>query len=305
MFDEQDRQYFYNEFKNNGYEVGSYDDFKKDLNNKEDRDWYYNEAKNMGYDVGTQADFDKMVLEPAASAPSGGGKQVVASAHASTEAKPQVAQPVAKPVAEKPQVQPSSSNEGGIISQALGMMPKVDAGNIGKEQKMGGMIANMLLGDNIQQPQDNNQQVQHPNQENAPATEQPKPTVKDVDAITGAAPVQQVDAIYNKYVGKGDALSETMYDLMASGQAQNQEEAQNMAMGAMNRAASRLAQRTTDEFVSKLGDTVEGLDEAVMNGWHSHAVQDNLKKMASQYGIMNSVAVDENGQYITQTNGYD
>lgn len=307
MFDEQDRQYFYNEFKNNGYEVGSYDDFKKDLNNKEDRDWYYNEAKNMGYDVGTQADFDKMVLEPASSTSTGGGKQVVASAtaHASTEAKPQVVQPVAKPVAEKPQVQSSSSNEGGIISQALGMMPKVDAGNIGKEQKMGGMIANMLLGDNIQQPQDNNQQVQQPNQENAPSTEQPKPTAKDVDATTGAAPVQQVDAIYNKYVGKGDALSETMYDLMASGQAQNQEEAQNMAMGAMNRAASRLAQRTTDEFVSKLGDTVEGVDEAVMNGWHSHVVQDNLKKMASQYGIMNSVALDENGQYITQTNGYD
>lgn len=192
-----------------------------------------------------------------------------------------------------------------LISQALGMMPKVDAGNIGREQKMGGMITSMLLGDNMQQPQDNNQQVQHSNQENALATEQPKPTVKDVDAITGAAPVQQVDAIYNKYVGKGDALSETMYDLMASGQAQNQEEAQSMAMGAMNRAANRLAQRTTDEFVSKLGDTVEGVDEAVMNGWHSHAVQDNLKKMASQYGIMNSVALDETGQYITQTHGYD
>ena len=191
-----------------------------------------------------------------------------------------------------------------LISQALGMMPKVDAGNIGREQKMGGMITSMLLGGNMQ-PQDNNQQVQHSNQENAPATEQPEPTVKDVDAITGAAPVQQVDAIYNKYVGKGDALSETMYDLMASGQAQNQEEAQSMAMGAMNRAANRLAQRTTDEFVSKLGDTVEGVDEAVMNGWHSHAVQDNLKKMASQYGIMNSVALDETGQYITQTHGYD
>lgn len=193
----------------------------------------------------------------------------------------------------------------GIISQALGMFSNVDAGNIGKEQKVGGMIANMLLGDNMQQPHDNNQQVQKLNQDNVPATEQTKPTAKDADAITSAAPVQQVDAIYNKYVGKGDALSETMYDLMASGQAKNQEEAQSMAMGAMNRAASRLAQRTTDEFVSKLGDTVEGVDEAVMNGWHSHAVQDNLKKLASQYGIMNNVAVDENGQYITQTNGYD
>jgi site-specific DNA-cytosine methylase len=193
----------------------------------------------------------------------------------------------------------------GIISQALGMFSNVDAGNVGKEQKVGGMIANMLLGDNMQQPHDNNQQVQHLNQDNVPTTEQTKPTAKDADAITSAAPVQQVDAIYNKYVGKGDALSETMYDLMASGQAQNQEEAQNMAMGAMIRAASRLAQRTTDEFVSKLGDTVEGVDEAVMNGWHSHAVQDNLKKLASQYGIMNNIAVDENGQYITQTNGYD
>ena len=191
-----------------------------------------------------------------------------------------------------------------LISQALGMMPKVDAGNIGREQKMGGMITSMLLGGNeqqaqpLQQPQDNNQQVQQ--------TEQTQQiSAKDVDATTGAAPVQQVDAVYNKYVGKGDALSETMYDLMQSGQAQNQEEAQQMAMGAMNRAASRIAQRTTDEFVSKLGDTVEGVDEAVMNGWHSHAVQDKLKKLASQYGIMNSVAVDENGQYITQTNGYD
>ena len=193
----------------------------------------------------------------------------------------------------------------GIISQALGMFSNVDAGNVGKEQKVGGMIANMLLGDNMQRPHDNNLQVQHLNQDNVPATEQTKPTVKDADAITSAAPVHQVDAIYNKYVGKGDALSETMYDLMASGQAKNQEEAQNMAMGAMNRAASRLAQRTTDEFVSKLGDTVEGVDEAVMNGWHSHAVQDNLKKLASQYGIMNNVAVDENGRYITQTNGYD
>ena len=121
MFDEQDRQYFYNEFKNNGYEVGSYDDFKKDLNNKEDRDWYYNEAKNMGYDVGTQADFDKMVLEPAPST-SGGGKQVDTSAttqsvgkKASTETKPQVAQPTKK--------QETTDKEPGLIAKALGMIP--------------------------------------------------------------------------------------------------------------------------------------------------------------------------------------
>lgn len=310
MFDEQDRQYFYNEFKNNGYEVGSYDDFKKDLNNKEDRDWYYNEAKNMGYDVGTLEDFDKMVLEPAPSS-SGGAQQVAASAttqsttqSASTETKPQVAQPAAKPAAEKPK----EDNRSWFTKWMTGSLPEEEKPETADKEP--GLIAKAL--DMIPTGVQTSNGTYQP----APAVPMPvvnenkkqqsqQPTVQQVDAMTGADPVRNVDAIYNKYVGKGDALSETMYDLMASGQAQNQEEAQSMAMGAMNRAASRLAQRTTDEFVSKLGDTVEGVDEAVMNGWHSHAVQDNLKKLASQYGIMNNVAVDENGRYITQTNGYD
>ena len=288
-----------------GYDdVGTEQEFRDYVSDSKNVATLYNALNEAGYDnFKDQKSLEtylsgKAPVAQKPSTPQSSGQS------ASVENKPQVAHPVANPIVEKPQVQPSSSNEGGLISQALGMMPKVDAGNIGREQKMGGMITSMLLGGNeqqaqpLQQPQDNNQQLQQ--------TEQTQQiSAKDVDAITGAAPVQQVDAIYNKYVGKGDALSETMYDLMASGQAQNQEEAQSMAMGAMNRAANRLAQRTTDEFVSKLGDTVEGVDEAVMNGWHSHAVQDNLKKLASQYGIMNNVAVDENGRYITQTNGYD
>ena len=310
MFDERDRKYFYDEFKNNGYEVGSYDDFKNDLNNKEDRDWYYNEAKNMGYDVGTQSDFDKMVMEPSASA-SSDSKQVAASAtpqsagqSASAEGKQQVAQPVAKPAAEKPkednrswltkwmtgtlpeeEEQETADKDPGLIAKALNMFPTGVQTSNGTYQPAPAVPMPVVNENKEEQSQ--------------------QPTDQQVDAMTGADPVRNVDAIYNKYVGKGDALSETMYDLMASGQAQNQEEAQSMAMGAVNRAANRLAQRTTDEFVSKLGDTVEGVDEAVMNGWHSHAVQDNLKKLASQYGIMNNVAVDENGRYITQTNGYD
>lgn len=180
----------------------------------------------------------------------------------------------------------SPDNKPGLISQALGMMPKVDAGNIGREQKVGGMIANMLLGDNMQQPQDNNQQVQHSNQEHTPATEQPKPTLKDVDATTGAAPVQQVDAIYNKYVGKGDALSETMYDLMASGQAQNQEEAVNMVMPALHRYAYRSAMDVTNQVVSSLpDDTVQDAEQSIGAQWYSHGVQDKLKQEADSMGI--------------------
>lgn len=222
----------------------------------------------------------------------------------STETKPQVAQPAAKPAAEKPKEDNRSwftkwmtgslpeeekletaDKEPGLIAKALNMIPTGVKTSNGTYQPAPAVPMPVVNENKKQQLQ--------------------QPTDQQVDAMTGADSVRNVDAIYNKYVGKGDALSETMYDLMASGQAQNQEEAQSMAMGAMNRAANRLAQRTTDEFVSKLGDTVEGVDEAVMNGWHSHAVQDNLKKMASQYGIMNSVALDETGQYITQTHGYD
>ena len=322
MFDEQDRQYFYNEFKNNGYEVGSYDDFKKDLNNKEDRDWYYNEAKNMGYDVGTQADFDKMVLEPAASAPSGGGKQVVASAHASTEAKPQVAQPVAKPKTEYPQevldaynspdnkpgnfkdlaqlndeYQRGELNKPGIISQALGMMPKVDAGNIGKEQKVGGMIANMLLGENdqqqqAQQPQNNNHQVQQPAQQEAsPESKEETPVTAPTSVVNNEG---LIDAKFANYLenwkqrpDKQGAYFENMVaDLLADGTANSNEEAVKIVQSALGRYANRSAMDVTNQVVASLpDDTVQDAEKSIEAQWYSHGVQDKLKQEADSMGI--------------------
>ena len=322
MFDEQDRQYFYNEFKNNGYEVGSYDDFKKDLNNKEDRDWYYNEAKNMGYDVGTQADFDKMVLEPAASAPSGGGKQVVASAHASTEAKPQVAQPVAKPKTEYPQevldaynspdnkpgnfkdlaqlndeYQRGELNKPGIISQALGMMPKVDAGNIGKEQKVGGMIANMLLGENdqqpqAQQPQDNNQQVQQQAQQDAsPESKEETPVTAPTSVVNNEG---LMDAKFANYLEnwkqrpdkQGTYFENMVADLLADGTANSNEEAVQMVQSALGRYANRSAMDVTNQVVSSLpDDTVQDAEKSIEAQWYSHGVQDKLKQEADSMGI--------------------
>jgi len=139
MYDEQDRKYFYEEFKRNGYNVGSYDDFKKDLNNKEDRDWYYNEAKSMGYDVGSQQDFDNMVLEPAPSAsrqPSAAtvpsGNQPVANGQQQPQTPPTQQKPTAQPqqavspVANKQLEQQPTTNEGkaSLISQAMGLIPK-------------------------------------------------------------------------------------------------------------------------------------------------------------------------------------
>lgn len=320
MFDEQDRQYFYNEFKSNGYEVGSYDDFKKDLNNKEDRDWYYNEAKNMGYDVGTQADFDKMVLEPAASAsPSTGGKQVVASAHAS---KPQVAQPVAKPKTEYPQevldAYNSPDNKPGnfkdlaqlndeyqrgelkkpsLISQALGMMPKVDAGNIGKEQKVGGMIANMLLGDNDQQqqakqPQDNNQQVQQPAQQEAsPESKEETPVTAPTSVVNNEG---LMDAKLANYLEnwkqrpdkQGTYFENMVADLLADGTANSNEEAVQIVQSALGRYANRSAMDVTNKVVASLpDDTVQDAEQSIEAQWYSHGVQDKLKQEADSMGI--------------------
>lgn len=313
MFDEQDRQYFYNEFKSNGYEVGSYDDFKKDLNNKEDRDWYYNEAKNMGYDVGTQADFDKMVLEPAASAsPSTGGKQVVASA-----SKPQVAQPVAKPKTEYPQevldaynspdnkpgnfkdlaqlndeYQRGELKKPGIISQALGMFSNVDAGNVGKEQKVGGMIANMLLGDNMQQPQDNNQQVQQPAQQEAsPESKEEVPVTAPTSVVNNEG---LLDAKLANYLEnwklrpdkQGTYFENMVADLLADGTANSNEEAVNMVQSALGRYANRSAMDVTNQVVASLpDDTVQDAEQSIEAQWYSHGVQDKLKQEADSMGI--------------------
>ena len=325
MFDEQDRQYFYNEFKNNGYEVGSYDDFKKDLNNKEDRDWYYNEAKNMGYDVGTQEDFDKMVLEPAPST-SGGAQQVTASAtpqSASTKGKQQVAQPVAKPQTEYPQevldafnspdnkpgnfkdlaqlndeYQRGELKKPGIISQALGMFSNVDAGNVGKEQKVGGMISNLLLGDNMQQPQqtqqpqDNNQQVQQQAQkETSPESKEAAPVTTPTGVVNNEG---LMDAKLANYLEnwkqrpdkQGTYFENMVADLLADGTANSNEEAVKMVQSALGRYANRSAMDVTNQVVSSLpDDTVQDAEQSIEAQWYSHGVQDKLKQEADNMGI--------------------
>ena len=325
MFDEQDRQYFYNEFKNNGYEVGSYDDFKKDLNNKEDRDWYYNEAKNMGYDVGTLEDFDKMVLEPAPST-SGESKQVAASAtpqSASTKGKQQVAQPVAKPQTEYPQevldafnspdnkpgnfkdlaqlndeYQRGELKKPGIISQALGMFSNVDAGNVGKEQKVGGMISNLLLGDNMQQPQqtqqpqDNNQQVQQQAQKEAsPESKEEVPVTTPTSVVNNEG---LMDAKFANYLEnwkqrpdkQGTYFENMVADLLADGTANSNEEAVKMVKSALGRYANRSAMDVTNQVVSSLpDDTVQDAEQSIEAQWYSHGVQDKLKQEADNMGI--------------------
>ena len=186
----------------------------------------------------------------------------------------------------------------GIISQVLGMMPKVDAGNIGREQKVGGMIANMLLGDNMQQPQqtqqlqDNNQQVQQPAQQEA------SPESKEENPVTAPTSVVNneglMDAKLANYLEnwkqrpdkQGTYFENMVADLLADGTANSNEEAVSMVQSALGRYANRSAMDVTNQVVSSLpDDTVQDAEKSIEAQWYSHGVQDKLKQEADSMGI--------------------
>lgn len=284
MYNEQDRKYFYEEFKKNGYQVGSYDDFKKDLNNKEDRDWYYNEAKSMGYDVGSSQDFDNMVLEPTPSsstsqaAPSStsvptSGQPVASGQQPQTlPTQQQTVQqkPVNAPVATN-QVEQPSSEEGktGLISQAMGMIPKGVQTSNGTLQPSPSIPQSVVEG---------NQQ-----EEVATPTQQVKPDVVTNDTSN------DIVAKYGNYLSQGgdvDALQQTASDLLADGRAKTPEEAIEMAKQGLFGTADILAKQTTNQFVSSLDANNSGMvDNAIDAQWYSHDVQDKLKDEATRMGI--------------------
>lgn len=186
----------------------------------------------------------------------------------------------------------------GLISQALGMMPKVDAGNIGKEQKMGGMIANMLLGDNMQQPeqtqqpQDNNQQIQQPSQKEASSEskeEAPVTTPTGVVNNEGMMDAKLANYLENwkqRPDKQGTYFENMVADLLADGSANSNEEAVKMVQSALGRYANRSAMDVTNKVVSSLpDDTVQDAERSIEAQWYSHGVQDKLKQEADSMGI--------------------
>lgn len=279
MFDERDRKYFYDEFKNNGYEVGSYDDFKKDLNNKEDRDWYYNEAKNMGYDVGTQADFDKMVLEPAPST-SGGGKQVDASAttqsveqKASTETKPQVAQPAKK--------QETIDKEPGLIAKVLDMIPTGVQTSNGTYQPSPEIPQPVVKGEEMPVKEE----ASSSSSANAAPVTTPTGVVNN-EGLMDAKLANYIENWKQRPDKEGDYFANMVADLLADGTANSNEEAVNMVMPALYRYANRSAMDVTNQVVSSLpDDTVQDAEQSIDAQWYSHGVQDKLNQEADSMGI--------------------
>lgn len=314
MFDEQDRQYFYNEFKNNGYEVGSYDDFKKDLNNKEDRDWYYNEAKNMGYDVGTLEDFDKMVLEPAPST-SGGAQQVAASTtpqsvgqNASTETKPQVAQPAAKPAAEKPkednrswftkwmtgslpeEEKPETADkEPGLIAKALGMIPTGVQTSNGTYQPSPAISQPVVKGEEmpVKEETSSSSSANAASPESKEAAPVTTPTsVVNNEGLMDAKLANYLENWKQRPDKQGDYFENMVADLLADGTANSNEEAVSIVKSALGRYANRSAMDVTNQVVSSLpDDTVQDAEKSIEAQWYSHGVQDKLKQEAVSMGI--------------------
>lgn len=287
MFDEQDRQYFYNEFKNNGYEVGSYDDFKKDLNNEEDRNWYYNEAKNMGYDVGTQADFDKMVLEPAPSA-TGGGKQVDASSttqsveqKASIQTKPQVAQPAKK--------QETTDKDPGLIAKVLDMIPTGVQTSNGTYQPSPEIPQPVVKGEEmpVKEEASSSSSANAASPESKEAAPVTTPTgVVNNEGLMDAKLANYLENWKQRPDKQGTYFENMVADLLADGTANSNEEAVSMVQSALGRYANRSAMDVTNQVVSALpDDTVQDAEKSIEAQWYSHGVQDKLKQEADNMGI--------------------
>lgn len=172
----------------------------------------------------------------------------------------------------------------GIISQALGMFSNVDAGNVGKEQKVGGMIANMLLGDNMQVQQPAQKEASPESKEEAPVTT-PTGVVND-EGLMDAKLANYIENWKQRPDKQSTYFENMVADLLADGTANSNEEAVNMVMPALRRYANRSAMDVTNQVVSSLpDDTVQDAEQNIDAQWYSHGVQDKLKQEADSMGI--------------------
>lgn len=171
-----------------------------------------------------------------------------------------------------------------LISQALGMIPKMDAGNIGREQKVGGMIANLLLGDNMQVQQPAQKEASPESKEAAPVT---TPTgVLNNEGLMDAKLANYIENWKQRPDKQSTYFENMVADLLADGTANSNEEAVNMVMPALHRYANRSAMDVTNQVVSSLpDDTVQDAEQSIDAQWYSHGVQDKLKQEADSMGI--------------------
>lgn len=264
----------------------------------------YRKQGYMWYDTsGNATPINEVGKKPSPSSPSKGTEQTqypqqVIDAYNSPDNKPGNFKDLAQL---NDEYQRGELKKPSLISQALGMMPKVDAGKIGREQKMGGMITNLLLGDNMQQPQ----QAQQPLPSNTPSKEpsqfvqmlaeqQKNQALPQTEVQQQAQNEGLMDAKLANYLEnwkqrpdkQGTYFENMVADLLADGTANSNEEAVQMVQSALGRYANRSAMDVTNQVVASLpDDTVQDAEKSIEAQWYSHGVQDKLKQEADSMGI--------------------
>ena len=260
-----------------GYDdVGTEQEFRDYVSDSKNVATLYNALSEAGYDNFK----DQKSLETYLS-----GKAPVAQKPSTPQSSGQSVSSKEKEQSQYPQeVKRGELKKHSLISQALGMMPKVDAGNIGREQKVGGMIANMLLGDNMQVQQPAQKEASPESKEAAPVT---TPTgVVNNEGLMDAKLANYIENWKQRPDKKSSYFENMVADLLADGTANSNEEAVNMVMPALRRYAHRSAMDVTNQVVSSLpDDTVQDAEQNIGAQWYSHGVQDKLKQQADSMGI--------------------
>lgn len=260
-----------------GYDdVGTEQEFRDYVSDSKNVATLYNALSEAGYDNFK----DQKSLETYLSA-----KAPVAQKPSSPQSSGQSVSSKEKEQSQYPQaVKRGELKKTSLISQALGMMPKVDAGNIGREQKVGGMIANMLLGDNMQVQQPAQKEASPESKEAAPVT---TPTgVVNNEGLMDAKLANYIKNWKQRPDKQSTYFENMVADLLADGTANSNEEAVNMVMPALHRYANRSAMDVTNQVVSSLpDDTVQDAEQSIGAQWYSHGVQDKLKQEADSMGI--------------------
>ena len=157
------------------------------------------------------------------------------------------------------------------------------------------MITSMLLGGNeqqaqpMQQPQDNNQQVQQTAQGNASQEQkqEPAPSIPSVvndNTLMDAKFANYLEDWKKRPDKEGNYFENFVADLEADGM--NPDEALEATRSAQYRYANRSAMDVTNQVVSSLpDDTVQDAEQSIGAQWYSHGVQDKLKQEADSMGI--------------------
>lgn len=260
-----------------GYDdVGTEQEFRDYVSDSKNVATLYNALSEAGYDNFK----DQKSLETYLSA-----KAPVAQKPSTPQSSGQSVSSKEKEQSQYPQeVKRGELKKPGLISQALGMMPKVDAGNIGREQKVGGMIANLLLGDNMQVQQPAQKEASPESKEAAPVT---TPTgVVNNEGLMDAKLANYIENWKLRPDKQSSYFENMVADLLADGTANSNEEAVNMVMPALRRYAHRSAMDVTNQVVSSLpDDTVQDAEQNIGAQWYSHGVQDKLNQEAYSMGI--------------------